>query len=162
MKRTVWYIFKPGDERSYATPTPPAELWGIALRKEGFRVIEVTFEVPSHLMVRPDATVTGTSVATSGVQLHCDVCGEPISDAHEAKLFWGAGLDQVIIDWKIAHKQTCDTRRWDLRWDYSRELDMILLTQAHLESVFKSYIWHPKEADDLLGRIRADPRCAWT
>lgn len=50
---SVWYIIKAGDERRYATPTPPSEEWAEALKKQGFKIVRVDFELPAEVLRDP-------------------------------------------------------------------------------------------------------------
>ena len=46
---SVWYIVKPGDERRYATPTLPSLEWAWVLRRQGFEILRLDFELPAYL-----------------------------------------------------------------------------------------------------------------
>lgn len=65
MIRTVWYISKRGDERTYATTTPPSEQWAVSLRKQGFKILEVGFRVPESYDEAPDDSIEGMVIGAS-------------------------------------------------------------------------------------------------
>ena len=46
MKAEVWYIAKPGEERTYATTKPPSPHWAESLRKQGYQIMVVQFHLP--------------------------------------------------------------------------------------------------------------------
>ena len=42
----VWYMAKPGEDRRFASPTEPSPERAAALRKEGYRILRVSFTLP--------------------------------------------------------------------------------------------------------------------
>lgn len=47
MKKTIWYMHKPGDARDYAMTTLPTPEWAQAQYKDGFHLYAVEIEVPT-------------------------------------------------------------------------------------------------------------------
>lgn len=46
MTEKIWYIAKPGEERKFATTKHPSPHWVESIKKEGYQIIEVSFELP--------------------------------------------------------------------------------------------------------------------
>jgi len=42
----VWYMAKPGEDRRFASPREPSPQRAAALRKEGYRILRVSFVMP--------------------------------------------------------------------------------------------------------------------
>ena len=47
MKKTIWYMHKPGDTRDYAMTTPPSPVWAKIQHAAGFELYEVEVDVPT-------------------------------------------------------------------------------------------------------------------
>jgi len=54
MKKTIWYMQKPGEERDYAMTTPPSREWAEQQAAAGFKLYEIVVDVPT------EATIHGT------------------------------------------------------------------------------------------------------
>ena len=46
MKKTLWYMYKPGDTRDYAMTTPPSPEWAEAMAAQGFKLFECLVDIP--------------------------------------------------------------------------------------------------------------------
>lgn len=51
MKKTIWYMYKPGDPRDYAMTTPPSESWAEAMHAQGFKLFECLVDIPTDIML---------------------------------------------------------------------------------------------------------------
>lgn len=47
MKTTsIWYVARPGEERRYSMPRAPTEATAAELRRQGFRIFRIDFQLP--------------------------------------------------------------------------------------------------------------------
>lgn len=46
MKEQVWFIVSKTNERRYATTRPPAGEWEQALKREGYEIFRIEFDMP--------------------------------------------------------------------------------------------------------------------
>ena len=46
MKKTIYYMYKPGDPRDYAMTTPPSVEWATAMASQGFKLFECLVDIP--------------------------------------------------------------------------------------------------------------------
>jgi len=69
--RNIYYIYKLGDARTFATPTAPSIEWAASLRKQGYTIVLVKFVIP----VPVDDTAFG--MVGPALPLLCSVCSEP-------------------------------------------------------------------------------------
>ncbi len=67
MNENVWFIAKPGDERKFATPTPPSPEWAKALKKAGYKILRVTFSLPGGFD-SADTNVLGGCEEETGIK----------------------------------------------------------------------------------------------
>ena len=47
-KRTIWFMWKPGEERTYALTRPPTEFWSTLQKREGFRLVSFDIWLPDE------------------------------------------------------------------------------------------------------------------
>jgi|HubBroStandDraft_6_1064221.scaffolds.fasta_scaffold1143649_2 hypothetical protein len=47
MKKTIWYMHKPGEERDYAMTTLPSPEWAKLQHAQGFELYAVEIDVPT-------------------------------------------------------------------------------------------------------------------
>lgn len=46
MKKTIWYMAKPGEERDYAMTKPPNPWWAEECKKQGYVIFSVEVDLP--------------------------------------------------------------------------------------------------------------------
>jgi hypothetical protein len=51
-RRTIWYMWKPGDPRAFAMTTQPSLEWAEGCKKEGYRLINFDIDVPDAADLR--------------------------------------------------------------------------------------------------------------
>ena len=73
--RSIYYIYKLGDARTFATPTAPSVEWAASLKQQGYTIVLVKFSIP----VQVDDVAYGDTEATDPqyTGLLCTVCDEP-------------------------------------------------------------------------------------
>lgn len=82
MKVTIWYMYKPGEERTYAMTIPPAPEWAEIQKEKGFKLFECLVDIPHEVVLEGygDEVPGGTSEVDLGpartVQ-GCTGCGAP-------------------------------------------------------------------------------------
>jgi hypothetical protein len=54
--RNIYYIYKLGDARTFATPTAPSVEWAASLKQQGYTILKIDFVIP----VPADDTAFGT------------------------------------------------------------------------------------------------------
>lgn len=48
MLKTLFYVYKPGEERAYSLVNPPTKAWADLLHAAGFKILEYTLDVPDE------------------------------------------------------------------------------------------------------------------
>lgn len=89
MKKTLWYMYKPGDTRDYALVSPPSPEWAEAMRKEGFKLFECLVDIPqdeltTHLEGFGDEAAPAREVALGA---ECRSCGAAGDEEHTSDCF---------------------------------------------------------------------------
>jgi hypothetical protein len=46
MVKTIWFMWKPGEERTYALTVQPSEFWVALQKREGFNLVSFEIELP--------------------------------------------------------------------------------------------------------------------
>lgn len=46
MLKTIWYMWKPGDERTYAMTVQPNEHWAEVQKRDGFHIVSFEVDIP--------------------------------------------------------------------------------------------------------------------
>lgn len=46
MKRTIWYMYKPGEARDYVTTHPPSPAWVAIQKKDGYVLVSFEVDLP--------------------------------------------------------------------------------------------------------------------
>lgn len=111
MRKTLWYMYKPGDARDYAMTTPPSPVWAEAMRKEGFKLFECLVDIPHEVALEGygDAVPEGTTEVPLGLlplELQEDRTPEQqkqAGDVQELCVHCGTTERQS----KIKHKRDC-------------------------------------------------------
>lgn len=73
MKKTIWYMHKPGDARDYAMTTLPTPEWAQKQHADGFHLYAVELDVPT--LTPTTGTLPGRVVAVPLVPKKCQGCG---------------------------------------------------------------------------------------
>lgn len=91
MKKTIYYMHKPGEARDYAMTVPPSIEWAQAQEREGFKLYAVEVDVPTLLPTH--GTLQGhaqevplTPAAALGVMCvlwNCKACGACLGGRHK-------------------------------------------------------------------------------
>ena len=45
-RATIWYMWKPGDERTFAMTIPPAREWAAIQKAAGYNIVSFEIELP--------------------------------------------------------------------------------------------------------------------
>jgi hypothetical protein len=76
--RCIYYIYKHGDQRTFATPTTPSIEWAESLHRQGYTIAKVEFVIPATA----DYAASGTVVPDAATCPHgrgrheqCEACG---------------------------------------------------------------------------------------
>jgi len=51
MKKTIYYMHKPGDTRDYAMTTVPSPEWSKSMAAQGFKLFECLVDIPTEAVV---------------------------------------------------------------------------------------------------------------
>lgn len=46
MRKTIWYMCKPGEERDYAMTTLPSAKWAEVMHEKGYKLFECLVDIP--------------------------------------------------------------------------------------------------------------------
>lgn len=46
MKETIWFMWKPGEKRTFVSTTPPSPEWAEIQKKAGFHIVSFELELP--------------------------------------------------------------------------------------------------------------------
>jgi hypothetical protein len=46
MKQTIWFMWKPGEKRTFVSTNPPSPEWAEIQRKDGFYMVSFDLELP--------------------------------------------------------------------------------------------------------------------
>jgi succinate dehydrogenase/fumarate reductase-like Fe-S protein len=89
MKKTIWYMHKPGEERDYAMTTSPSIEWAQKQHAAGFKLYEIEVYVPTLLPIvgtlkgyATAATDQSVEFASTCVTLECPGCPATIGEHH--------------------------------------------------------------------------------
>lgn len=99
MKRTVWYMFKPGEERDYAMTRPPSPDWAVKMDQEGFILVSFEIELPdpAHIQLGTQV-VLGPYRRSMGP--HSPMVAHTVGKLTDTlrKTFYRAGGDCLCMD----------------------------------------------------------------
>jgi hypothetical protein len=80
VKKTIYYMYKPGEVRDYAMTTPPSPAWSIAMAKEGFKLFECLVDIPMEEAV----VLEGYGDEVGPAHGMCFGCKKYIGDGHSS------------------------------------------------------------------------------
>lgn len=63
-KQTIWFMWKPGEERTYAMTKPPSDEWAALQVKAGFHIVSFMIDVPDPALYNM-GTVASVEVPVS-------------------------------------------------------------------------------------------------
>ncbi len=80
MKKTIWYMHKPGEGRDYAMTTLPTPEWAQKQHAEGFHLYAVEIDVPT--LTPTTGTLKGQAVEELLALVPCRGCGSTVPGTH--------------------------------------------------------------------------------
>lgn len=92
MKKTIYYMYKPGDARDYAMTTPPSVAWAAAMAVQGFKLFECLVDIPTDIPLagygdeaapaEEVPLVPATKRGLDCIQWLCRDCGATLGQSH--------------------------------------------------------------------------------
>lgn len=85
MKKTIYYMYKPGDTRDYAMTTPPSVEWSKVMAAQGFKLFECLVDIPTSdglvLEGYGDEAAPAAEVPLVRTTARCN-CGAKLGQVH--------------------------------------------------------------------------------
>lgn len=87
MRVTIWYMYKPGDARTYAMTIPPAPEWAEIQAANGFKLFECLVDIPHEAKLEGygDLVAEGTTEVALGpacIVHRCPSCHAGMGQNH--------------------------------------------------------------------------------